>query len=159
MISFFDRNSSSCVALQQIPVLVSLPAVFLSRKRLEQIQDVQPVAQLAHHFANVKETGTSQRMNSNSFNNKKSLSQQDGCDDHTRREKPARTYNSNTMPQGTTCWRDLFFRVHKHKRPKRVESRKRIWCHNEGQNLIANGLQSNSHCMRNVIAGGYNVMT
>ena len=38
-------------------------------------------------------------MNSNSFNNKKSLSQQDGCDDHTRREKPARAYNSNTMPQ------------------------------------------------------------
>ena len=38
-------------------------------------------------------------MNSNSLNNKKSLSQQDGCDDHTRREKPARAYNSNTMPQ------------------------------------------------------------
>ena len=38
-------------------------------------------------------------MNSNSFNNKKSLSQQDGCDDHTGREKPARAYNSNTMPQ------------------------------------------------------------
>ena len=38
-------------------------------------------------------------MNSNSFNNKKSLSQQDGCDNHTRREKPARAYNSNTMPQ------------------------------------------------------------
>ena len=38
-------------------------------------------------------------MNSNSFNNKKSLSQQDGCDNHTRREKPARAYNSNTMSQ------------------------------------------------------------
>ena len=47
-------------------------------------------------------------MNSNSFNNKKSLSQQDGCDDHTRREKPARAYNSNTMPQalpaGAACF-------------------------------------------------------
>ena len=38
-------------------------------------------------------------MSSDSFNNKKSLSQQDGCDDHTRREKQARAYNSNTMPQ------------------------------------------------------------
>ena len=50
-------------------------------------------------YANVRKTGTSQRLNSNSFNNKESLSQQDGCNNHTRREKPARAYNSNTMPQ------------------------------------------------------------
>ena len=113
------------------------------------------LADAYQHFcycANVRKTGTLQRMNSKSFNNKKSLSQQDGCDAHTRREKPARAYNSNTM-------RDLFFHVHKHKRPKRLESRKRIGCHNEGQNLIPNGLQSNSHCMRKIIAAGYNVMT
>ena len=60
------------------------------------------LADAYQHFcycANVRKTGTLQRMNSKSFNNKKSLSQQDGCDDHTRREKPARAYNSNTMPQ------------------------------------------------------------
>ena len=56
------------------------------------IMEISPIA-------NVRKTGTLQRTYSTSFNNKKSLSQQDGCDNHTRREKRARAYNSNTMPQ------------------------------------------------------------
>ena len=55
-------------------------------------------------------------MNSNSFNNKKSLSQQDECDNHTRQEKPARAYNGNTMPQalpaGAMSFRLLFHSLH-----------------------------------------------
>jgi len=52
--------------------------------------------------ANVKETRTSQRTNSNSFNNNKLLALQDGCDMNARGEEDLRAHIKVTQYR-TNC--------------------------------------------------------